>query len=767
MKPLTLTQRLILSIFIVLVVAFGSLSLINLLQTREIIVKNDSERIESKLEVFAKEIDGFCQKMVHLTQSVSHLAQSEIEQGKVSNEVIDFYIKQTMLQEDGYNGLYLSWSEEINKKYNLGGDSGLWWVRDPSQKEGLKSMREPQDTYYWIESEKSQWYWSPKKTGKSQWVEPYIDELLKVKITTVSNPVKSRDGLFIGVAGIDFDLGAVSNVVNGVKVSKNSHPFLLTKTGAFIYDSSLEQINKTETLETLAQNLKRPELLLLKAEISKNPKGKVEFLDEKIGKKAIFYWTTIPTNGWILCSYLPLTDITEQAFEVLTINIIIEILATLITILIVFFLLKNQVLSPLESLTKQVEAFAQGDLSAYSNLNRSDEIGKLAEAINHMAKYLNVMADISDRIASGVLTVAVEPLSKKDRFGNSFKKMVLSLAEIVSKTDISAQQVKTTSLDLAGYGPLLEKDISKVNDTAQHLASVFQELSANTTSMAKNLEIQSKEVKATTNGVAQINKQLHKISDKTQTLTNIVYATHKALATGENSMEQVTESIKQIHSSIKVTFEMMENLTKHANAIGKIIGVINHISEQTNLLALNASIEAARAGDRGLGFGVVASEVRRLSERTASSAEEVSTLVKDVQKSSIEVVKQMNICREFADEGFSQSADLITAFININQMVLDVTKTSSEIEQIIQYQLNDARVVNENMAIISSVAQQLDISSQEQNISTKEILKAVEHLRESAERNSHVSQTLVTKSQDLLSYFRLLEKAVSSFVLKN
>lgn len=763
MKRLTLTQRLIGFIFIVLVLAFGSLSLINLLQTKEIIVKYDSERIESKLEVFAKEIDGFCQRMLHITQAVSHLAQSEVNQGKISNEVIDSYIKHTMLEESGYNGLYLSWSEEINKKYNMGGDSGLWWVRDPIQANGIKSMREPIDTYYWQESEKSQWYWTPKKSGKSEWVEPYIDEFLKVKITTVANPINNKEGLFIGVVGIDFDLNAVSNIVSVVKVSKNSQPFLLTKSGSFIYYPNPDYMNKTETIETIAQKFNRPEFLLLKQQINNSPQGKIEFVDGKMGKRGLFYWTTIPTNGWILASYLPLSDVTEQAFSVLTLNIIIEILATLITIFLLLLILRKEVLVPLQLLTKQVEAFAQGDISVYSSLQQNDEIGKLARAINRMAAYLNVMADISDKIASGILTVVVEPLSEKDRFGNSFRKMVYALVEIVSKTGASAQQVKNTSLDLAGYGQLLEKDISKVNDTAHHLATVFQELSANTNSIAKNVATQSKGVTESTNSVEHINKQLHKIVTKTYGLTNIVAATQKALVTGEHSMAEATQSIKQIYSAVNITSQTMRHLTERAKAIGKIIEVINNISDQTNLLALNAAIEAARAGSHGLGFGVVADEVRRLSERTASSTGEIAKLIKDVQDSAIEVVKQMDISIALASQGFSQSSDLVTAFKHIDQMVLEVTNTSSEIKQIVSQQLADTQKTAANMDSLANIAQQLNISSQEQNSSTQEILRAVHHLRESVERNSYISQQLVGRSEDLLSYFKNLEQAVSSF----
>ncbi len=160
---------------------------------------------------------------------------------------------------------------------------------------------------------------------------------------------------------------------------------------------------------------------------------------------------------------------------------------------------------------------------------------------------------------------------------------------------------------------------------------------------------------------------------------------------------------------------------------------------------------------------MVADEVRRLSERTTTSVGEISKLIKDVQDSSIEMVKQMNISMQLASQGFSQSTDLVTAFNHINQMVLEVTTTSSEIKQIVLQQLGDTQLAAANMDSLASIAQQLNVSSQEQNSTTQEILKAVHHLRESAERNSYISQQLVDTSKELLSYFKNLEQAVSSF----
>src|SRR5438270_12298024 len=120
--------------------------------------------------------------------------------------------------------------------------------------------------------------------------------------------------------------------------------------------------------------------------------------------------------------------------------------------------------------------------------------------------------------------------------------------------------------------------------------------------------------------------------------------------------------MREINTSITTTADTIQELGERASAIGRIVEVINTISDQTNLLALNAAIEAARAGEHGLGFGVVAEEVRKLSERTAQSAEEITKVVNDVQNCATQASKQMKFSTELVREGLAQSGNLVASF---------------------------------------------------------------------------------------------------------
>lgn len=452
-----LSRRLILPILIVLIASFGTLAVINIVKTRSILMDQGSEQINSTLVSSAGQIDALCKRMLTITQAVGRLAESEAESGSVRDEVIESYIKQTMLSEFGYQGLYFNFSEELNKKYNRGTIPGPWWVRDAQAATGIKSMKESSTTYYWEESDDSVWYWQPKKSGRSEWLEPYVDAEMKLFITTLATPVKTKNDLFVGVAGIDIDLNSFIDIAKTFKPSANSQTFLVSRHGTFIYHPNPSFREENATLDSVAKQYKRAEFLTLKnATLSSANEGRIEFVDKATNTSSWLYWTRIPTNGWILASTLPVSDVTQPAFGTLASSMLIALIATLVAIAVVLWILRSQVLSPLSSLTGQAQVLATGDLSVRSNLQCNSEIIALSQAMNGMADYLNEMAGVADKIAGGDLNVEVAPRGDQDRFGQAFAKMVeklrlmASVADSIAQGDLSLQVKPQSSSDLFG-----------------------------------------------------------------------------------------------------------------------------------------------------------------------------------------------------------------------------------------------------------------------------------------------------------------------------
>jgi methyl-accepting chemotaxis protein len=272
---------------------------------------------------------------------------------------------------------------------------------------------------------------------------------------------------------------------------------------------------------------------------------------------------------------------------------------------------------------------------------------------------------------------------------------------------------------------------------------------------------------ADTNGaIQQMAVRLQRIAGNTKDLTGFVDAARTVVKEGMHSVSRASQGMREISKSITTTATTIYDLGEHASAIGRVIELINSFAQQTNLLALNASIEAARAGVQGLGFGVVAGEVRKLSERTAQSVEEISQLVTGVQIGVAQAAKQMGISTNLMDEGLIQSTKAEAALGEIESVVSKVANNAAYFGEVIAEQSASTSLVLKTTQELNIVTQEIQAASQEQAISTGEINKAIDRVREASDRNAKLAGALSQTSRTVLSQSERLEKMIGTFVLQ-
>jgi methyl-accepting chemotaxis protein len=216
--------------------------------------------------------------------------------------------------------------------------------------------------------------------------------------------------------------------------------------------------------------------------------------------------------------------------------------------------------------------------------------------------------------------------------------------------------------------------------------------------------------------------------------TNTREAAHKAEVTNSNAgkgklgVEQTITQITQLSDKLLDSESVVKELEKESVTIASVLGVIRGIAEQTNLLALNAAIEAARAGEQGRGFAVVADEVRTLASRTQESTQEIETITSLLQKRTHEIVSLMAECRNQGQESVEQASSAGTMLDEITQDVALIMDMNSTIATAIQEQSTVASEVNQHVVMIRDVTIQS------------------EH---AAKKSEQMSESLTTQAQSL------------------
>ncbi|AHF05703.1 methyl-accepting chemotaxis protein [Desulfitobacterium metallireducens] len=339
------------------------------------------------------------------------------------------------------------------------------------------------------------------------------------------------------------------------------------------------------------------------------------------------------------------------------------------------------------------------------------------------------VAEESKAVANGDFTREKLNVSSKDELGDladSFNKMSDSLRELVQRVSQASSQVAATSQELTAG--------------AEQSAQASSEVAVSVTEMAQGAEKQ----KTTVDEVAAVAEQLaagaEQIQANTGNVVSFAERTAQSADEGRTAITTTIEQMKQIQSVVNRSAEITLQLGERSQDIGKIVDTISAIADQTNLLALNAAIEAARAGEQGRGFAVVADEVRKLAEQSQEAAKEIAHLIASMQQDTEKAVSAMNNGTSVVETGSKVVAQAGEAFEEIAQqiekVVAQVKGISEEMEQMTQGNeriASSVRDLDQISRVIADQTQNVSASSEEQAASMEEIASSSQLLAKMAE----------------------------------
>jgi methyl-accepting chemotaxis protein len=311
--------------------------------------------------------------------------------------------------------------------------------------------------------------------------------------------------------------------------------------------------------------------------------------------------------------------------------------------------------------------------------------------IRHIGAEPVELESIAEKVAEGDLTIRMD--TGKTGVYEAMRRMVDSLRQVMDKVNQSSQELLRSAAQLNSNALNTAEGSNEVVAQALTVATASEEMSTTSTEIANNCH-QAAHSSSLASGAAQ---------------------------NGAAIVRETVEGMNRIADKVRNSSEVVEQLGTRSEQIGEIVGTIEDIADQTNLLALNAAIEAARAGEQGRGFAVVADEVRALAERTTKATREIGEMIKNIQNETRLAVIAMEEGVDEVGEGISGAARSGHALETILQQVNDVTSQISQIATAAEEQTATTREITNNIQSISDTVQISDRSAQEISVASSRL----------------------------------------------
>lgn len=360
--------------------------------------------------------------------------------------------------------------------------------------------------------------------------------------------------------------------------------------------------------------------------------------------------------------------------------VLVTSLAALTLIVALVWLTTRAISQPLSQLTAWARRIAEGDLMTEQALvERRDEVGELSQAFYTMGGYLRNLAGTAERIAEGDLTVTVTPRSERDILGNAFISMVTNLRQLTGE---------------------LQEGISV-------LATASQEILASTSQVASSAQQTASSISEITTTVEEVKQTAGVASHKAKHVTEAAQRTVQVSQDGRHAVDASIQSMTTVREQMRAVADSIVRLSEQSQAIGDIVASVGDLAEQSNMLGVNASIEAVKAGEHGLGFSVVAQEVKTLAEQSKQATVQVRTILMDIQKAMNQAVMVAEQSDKAVETGFNQ------------------VQTSGK----------TIRALAESIDESSGAALQIASSSQQQMVGMDQVAEAMENIKQASQDN--------------------------------
>ncbi|EJL45462.1 methyl-accepting chemotaxis protein [Brevibacillus sp. CF112] len=356
-----------------------------------------------------------------------------------------------------------------------------------------------------------------------------------------------------------------------------------------------------------------------------------------------------------------------------------------------------------------------------------------------IADPLRVVASRMEDLAQGNLDVAPVTYVAKDEVGKlgiAFNELVANFRSLIEQVKVAGEQVAASSEELSASAQ------QSVRATEQAMGSVEQ--------IATTAEVQTQRTQESVRVMEEMSVAIQRIADTSSAVSEASVVAADDAQQGNIQIQQAVFQIDSLSQGVNHAADLVQQLGVRSEAIGKIVDVITGIASQTNLLALNAAIEAARAGEQGRGFAVVADEVRKLAEQSEESAREIARLIGEIQHETTQVVSVMLAGTEEAKKGAAAVQEAGKTFERIVVSSKDVAGQIQEVSAATEQMSASVQQVASAMDEMNRLSEEAAVHTQSVSAGAEEQLAAMQEIARSSNNLNELSHEL----QESISQFK-------------
>jgi methyl-accepting chemotaxis protein len=372
--------------------------------------------------------------------------------------------------------------------------------------------------------------------------------------------------------------------------------------------------------------------------------------------------------------------------------------------------------------------------------NLDEIISSAPEAEANLAKTLAMSRTVSLATTGFVLIIGVALALLITRSITRPLRKLSEATETLAKGDLSVEHDMPTTNDEIG---LLAKSIEAmrqslrelvggIKQSTQDVAAATAQIAGSAENTASGMQQQSSQIELISAAIEELSSSVDEVARKSTDASTAALSSGKTAGEGTKVVEDTIEGMGQINQAVSAGSESVSKLGERGEQIGEVIAVINDIADQTNLLALNAAIEAARAGEHGRGFAVVADEVRKLADRTTKATEEVTVSITAIQNDTEQAVKKMAEGTERVQRGVELATEAGTSLSTIRTSAQELEQMVSSIAAAAEEQAAASNDISRNV-------QEINVASREANESAKQSIDAVHELTARTEALASIS----------------------------